>query len=107
MEDKIRLTPSTIFLAYMIAKNYIKCMKGTLCFPKRVQVAHVSVLIAAKIRERDIYCPLISHIICAGGKKSQKTTNMIKLKSGSIWISNKNWPENGFFLTILCSFVSF
>ena len=47
---------------------------------KLIQIAHCCILIASKLRERDIYCPMISHILAAGdfisSDKSLKKTEI-------------------------------
>jgi hypothetical protein len=69
---KLRLTPSTIFLAEFIAKNFIDGYHkrgGKVTRILMIETAHASLLLASKLRERDIYCPMISHIIKGGGKQ--------------------------------------
>lgn len=68
---KLRLTPSTVFLAEFIAKNFIDGYHkrgGRVTRILMIETAHASLLLASKLRERDIYCPMISHIIKGGGK---------------------------------------
>lgn len=67
---KIRLTPSTKYLASYLAKNYLlnererKLKK--LSSKDFLIYTHSCVFLAAKMRERDIYCPMISHLRRAG-----------------------------------------
>ena len=67
---KIRLTPSTKFLSFFLAKNFllVKIEKDKLevDFEDMCVVTHCALLLAAKMRERDIYCPMISHMRIAG-----------------------------------------
>lgn len=51
-----------------LAKNYLNLKKETNDREKR-EVIHACILIAAKMRECDIYCPLIPDILAAGGKQ--------------------------------------
>jgi len=70
IRGKLRLTPSTIFLAEFISKNFINGYHqrgGRVTRILMIEAAHASILLAAKMRERDIYCPMISHIIRGGG----------------------------------------
>ena len=71
IKRRIRLTPSTLFLADYISKNYIEGRKATGIAVNRLEmidIAHSALFLAAKLRERDIYCPMIPHILQAGGK---------------------------------------
>lgn len=68
---RLRMTPSTQFLTIFLAKNYLSYasnLKQENINKKYISViVHASVLLAAKMRERDIYCPLIPDILIAGG----------------------------------------
>jgi len=69
---RLRLTPNTIFMAYFLSKNYIIALENLgmkLSELEVVEICHSSVLLACKLRERDIHCPMISHVLNAGGKK--------------------------------------
>jgi hypothetical protein len=71
IRGKLRLTPSTIFLAEFISKNFIDSFHkrgGRITRILMIETAHAALLLASKLRERDIYCPMISHIIKGGGK---------------------------------------
>lgn len=71
IRGKMRLTPSTVFLAEFIAKNFIDIYHkkgGRVTRLLMIETAHAAILLAAKLRERDIYCPMISHIIKGGGR---------------------------------------
>lgn len=68
---KLRLTPSTIYLAEFISKNFIDGYHkrgGRVTRILMIETAHAAILLASKLRERDIYCPMISHIIKGGGE---------------------------------------
>jgi hypothetical protein len=72
VKRRIRLTPSTLFLADFIAKNYLedKSRSGKNFSRKEmIEVAYGALFLAAKMRERDIYCPMIPHILQAGGNR--------------------------------------
>lgn len=70
--SRLRLTPSTQFLALFLAKNYLSYSTSEIKNLDSKQhasiVVHSSILIAAKMRERDVFCPLIPDILVAGGK---------------------------------------
>jgi len=71
IKRRIRLTPSTLFLADFIGKNYIhRKTNGRLNLSRKemIEIAYGSLFLSAKMRERDIYCPMIPHILQAGGK---------------------------------------
>lgn len=68
---RVRLTPNTIFLADFFAKNYIAGMRAKnrqLTKNDLIDVSHAALFLACKMRERDIFCPMIPHILMAGGK---------------------------------------
>ena len=70
IRGKLRLTPSTVYLAEFIAKNFIDGYHkrgGRVNRILMIETAHAAILLASKLRERDIYCPMISHIIKGGG----------------------------------------
>lgn len=69
---RVRLTPNTIFLSDFFAKNYIAGMRArgrSLTKLDLIDVSHAALFLACKMRERDIFCPMIPHILMAGGKK--------------------------------------
>jgi hypothetical protein len=71
VRGKLRLTPSTVYLAEFIAKNFVDGyhkLGGKVTRILMIETAHAAILLAAKLRERDIYCPMVSHIIKGGGK---------------------------------------
>ena len=71
IKRRIRLTPSTLFLADFISKNYIHdrwSKRQEVNRLEMIDIAHASLFLASKLRERDIYCPMIPHILQAGGK---------------------------------------
>jgi len=66
--DHLRLTPNTRFLAIFLASAYaeyvfLNSSKPTIQEKKLTEIVHSCILLASKMRERDIYCPLIPHII--------------------------------------------
>jgi len=75
LAKRLRLGPSTIYLAGFIAKQYIEALKKSrmeVSEADEIEVAHSTILLASKMRERDIYCPMASHIAKVGGKPQFK-----------------------------------
>lgn len=72
LSKKIRLTPNTKFLAYYLSKQYLnKFFELKRREPLLIEihkVTHSCVFLASKMRERDIYCPMISHMLVAGDR---------------------------------------
>jgi hypothetical protein len=70
--SKIRLTPSTKFLAYYLTKHFLAKGLGSgeekLVRQDLWEVSHCAIFLASKMRERDIYCPMISHMLMAGNR---------------------------------------
>lgn len=64
----LRLTPSATFLASLLSKNFLASIKEKVPFETIDEIAQVSLLLASKMRERDIYCPMISHIREVSGR---------------------------------------
>jgi hypothetical protein len=67
---KLRLTPSTQYLAAFLAQNYIVALEKArmrITEIEVIEITHTCCLLSAKMRERDIYCPMISMLIHAGG----------------------------------------
>ena len=69
----LRLTPSSIFLAAMLSKQYIAKIDAKVPFSVQDEIAQTATLMGCKMRERDIYCPMISHISDAAGKTAYIT----------------------------------
>lgn len=68
---RLRSTPNTKFLAEYLIKNFIcENEKQGRVFSEKEIVAytHAAVFLSSKVRERDIHCPMVPHIINAGGK---------------------------------------
>jgi hypothetical protein len=67
---RLRLVPNTVFLAAYLAKQYAEALKKArieLNEAQEIEIAHSTVLLSSKMRERDIYCPMASHVAKVGG----------------------------------------
>ena len=54
-----------------MAKNYIAALEKArmkVDDAEIVEIAHTTIFLASKMRERDIYCPMSSHISRVGGE---------------------------------------
>ena len=73
ISSKIRLSPSTQFLARYLAKNYlyfeVLSQQIQLTAKEITTSTYSACFLASKMRERDIYCPMISHFIRASGNQ--------------------------------------
>ena len=68
---RLRLSPNTLFLGSYLAKNYISALEKarmTVDEKEVIEIAHTTLFLASKMRERDIYCPMSSHISRVGGE---------------------------------------
>lgn len=66
---RLRATPNTRFLAEYLSKNYLKTKEseGKEFTEKEIMiVAHAALFLSCKMRERDIHCPMVTHILNAG-----------------------------------------
>lgn len=66
---RLRSTPNTKFLSEYLAKNFIVEQKKTgRTFNRQdiIAIAHAAIFLGCKIRERDIHCPMVTHILNAG-----------------------------------------
>jgi hypothetical protein len=67
---KLALTQNSISLGCHIGKIYLtylnQTQKSILTRLKQIELAHSCLFLASKVRERDINCPMISHMINAG-----------------------------------------
>lgn len=86
ISSKIRLSPSTQFLARYIAKNYLYfemlSSQGQLTAKQVTVLTYSACFLASKMRERDIYCPMISHFVRASGNQ----LNYDDMRSGEMKI---------------------
>jgi len=67
---ELRLTPNTIFLAAMIAKEYldrVQSSKGKIKVFDQMETFHVCIMIASKMRENYLNCPTLSYLKKMGG----------------------------------------
>lgn len=57
-------------MASFLASNYIVALEKArmrITEIEVIEITHTCCLLAAKVRERDIYCPMVSMIVSAGG----------------------------------------
>lgn len=60
----LRLTPNTIFLGNFLTKEFLSTSEKKALFTES-EIGLSCLLLSCKMRERDIYCPLIPHLIQA------------------------------------------
>lgn len=88
----LRLTPSTTFLAAFLSKHYLNKIEQEVPYHILDDIAQTCTLLACKMRERDIYCPMIPHVMeVAGKKKFNKkgmTVSINSIKRREISVAN-------------------